>query len=293
MLTVFLGTASAGNLSINAQHEGQGIKLRNSSAWTDSPEENCWSGKPFLFDVSSEEFLDTDKNVADIEIEFYSVPGDTLEVKGVVAGEKSVILSKKISKKSKPGWQTSVFEAADLQFPSEKGALPHFTVYSAKPSLKVRSFTVRPYSRTKNVNWKRMIQCERVEPGRLVFAYFRGDLTYPLFILQNRAAVDFPAHCELRLKDWEGNTIWQKTAEGKIPAGGRSIKAPFPKTFPFGIYQLELTVKSAKNNEELFTESTRIALHSPNKVRKADPGEYLYGVDPKLTRLYTDEEILA
>ena len=157
-------------------------------------------------------------------------------------------------------------------FPAALFALIAFLLLAAGP----RSARAQSSSASAAITIEERVDCP---DGILLFR--PGQRATLRYHLKNAAAEPVPVNYRFTLTDADGRERGRGAGALSVPAGGSSAPVPFALNtagLRYGVYYLRLRVEQGGNGPVVLRESY-LGVCSPARLRKAGPGEFLYGLD--------------
>ena len=255
-----------------------------------------------LLSVTDPRFKNKQMPVCDVEVDFIQTFNAPIELR--VDTERG---SKNLggSWGNSPEWKKFRISLDDAVFNS--------TAFGSKPSdmntdgfdLRVNSFggdfviggvRIIGYDMDKDPDYRRLLRLETVEtPGELL-AFEPGKSHTITYSVRNLARKALPARYELEFRNRQGDLITRESKDMTF-AGRERVSIAFTfdaKTLAKGIYDLKLSIHQSNKPDApvVLSDESYVAITDTDKLPKAQPGEFYYGLDVKLGPAYGETQLL-
>ncbi len=150
--------------------------------------------------------------------------------------------------------------------------------------LHIRSIRIKGYDLDNDVDYKRLLKLDGIETTSDLLL-FRPNKQEPLaYRFWNIARRPVDIAYTLSVSDFNGKPVLTRKGAATIP-GNERARVPFtiPTTgWKYGVYRVRMLVQEKAGKEAPKTITDResyLGITSPTPLRKAKPGEFLYGLD--------------
>ena len=155
-------------------------------------------------------------------------------------------------------------------------------VNSYNEPLAIRAIRLRGYETSGKVDLSRLLRFDGIEGPRPILVFPRGSEESVRFNFRNISSQSVDLTYRFVLTDWDDKEL--SRAEGAVQApGGGKIDVPY--TFhttglPNGVYHLILEIAPAGDPQQVvFRYEANLGVSPVEALRRASPGEFLYGID--------------
>lgn len=259
--------------------------------------------RSFLFKITDERFRNGKMPAIDMEIEYLHransgvrVIADTTEGSKEVGGGWGRSEQWKTAKFT---LDNAFFGARSFGNPPEKLASDgyDFRINAANGDFILRSVRIRGYDLDRDVDFSRLLRLEKITSDQGVFAFRQGEPVNLQYKFRNISRQPLDATYEFVVTDRSGREHFRDSGQTLFAASARdSIALTFStKDLPLGIYDVLLTLRQAGTEAKtapIFQRETSIGIINHATLRKAGPGEFLYGMDVKLGDIHHDASLL-
>ncbi|HEX2949199.1 MAG TPA: hypothetical protein VHV83_06475, partial [Armatimonadota bacterium] len=132
------------------------------------------------------------------------------------------------------------------------------------------------------------ISIGKIEADRPIFAFAHGSGGELRFEVKNSATTSVDLTCAFTLSERAGAQVRESTQAVTLAAGTtKQVVYPVdPDTLRYAVYDLDVKVTATadKKQRELARANVALGIISATQLRKANPGDFLYGLDPCLGR---------
>lgn len=196
-----------------------------------------------------------------------------------------------------PGsWRTVRVPLSDMVFDPE-AEQPHIRVERRGDDAWIKSIVLRGYDRANPANVDPLVRLRDVTTGKGIFC-FHADEEKPFRLdLMNHLLLEAKLRARVRHFDRAGTLLQDgEWMEKTLPAqsGGNLDFAFQKKDVPYGQYRANVQVQGKRNDKwiSLAERDVFFGIGSNTRLRKAEPGEFLYGLDMSLWIAASNENLL-
>ncbi|RMD79063.1 MAG: hypothetical protein D6820_08840, partial [Lentisphaerae bacterium] len=160
-----------------------------------------------------------------------------------------------------------------------------FNGFSA--DLYLRSIRIKGYPLTGDVDFGRLLRLTSIDSSQGgPFLFPTGSNEQLIFTWRNLSHEVFSGSCQYTLTSHSGRLLKSGSLDFQVPADASStFRLPIDThNFKHGVYYLNTRITYPKKGKEVLIMQRRVAfgVHNRQTVPKAEPGQFLYGLDVKL-----------
>ena len=164
----------------------------------------------------------------------------------------------------------------------EKGGAFDIQAKACNSAIYIRRIKVVGVDQIESPDFSQLLRVEDVaSPGRDLFVFRAGDEAKTVYTLANLARVAFTGEARFTLETHDGKVLKEEKKAVTIPATGKGTIAFTAPTAGLkkSVYFTRLALTGKGETEPCLVREGSFALASPAKLRGAEKGEFLYGLD--------------
>jgi hypothetical protein len=167
---------------------------------------------------------------------------------------------------------------------------------AANATWHIREIRVTGHDLAERPDFARLLNIESVTAAdRPVFLFVAGEEGSLIHRIRNVARAPFNGRAVFTATAYDDRVVASQEAPLRINASGESdVRVSFSTAdLPFGVYRTQFDVFEDGRDEPVLSRKGSFGVRSDTELRKAKPGEYLFGLDPRLGSPHGSEPMLA